>query len=222
LCRPRSLFQPDVREFELAVSICRTSFLGRRPSLRDETEFEGLISPLAAGTMYSRELFESAGLFDESFDAYEDVEFNQRLELAGVKAYLSGRLKLYYYPGANLKSLWGKMYRSGRGRFQFYKKYNLFAPLQWFSGFLVAVFATLLILSFLSTPIFEFLKSLVAYYMLIVVLTSVLLAFKEKHIGCLFYGPLIFPIIHFGLGIGFLSGLLDRYAIRQRPSPPIL
>lgn len=222
LCRPRSLFPPDVREFELSVSICRSSFLGRRPSLRDEADFEGFVSPIAAGTMYSRELFESVGFFDESFDAYEDVEYNYRLEKSGVKAYLSGRLKLYYYPGANLKNLWGRMVRSGRGRFLFYKKHNLFAPLQWFSAFAVAGFVTLVILSFLSTPIFEFLKSLSAYYMLIVVITSGILALKEKHIGCLFYGPLIFPTIHFGLGIGFLSGLLDGYTIKTRSSLPIL
>lgn len=221
LCRPRSLFPPDVREFEMSVSICRSSFLGRRPSLRNEADFEGLVSPTAAGTMYARDLFESVGFFDESFNAYEDLEYNYRLQQSGVKAYLSGRLKLYYYPGANLQSLWGKMTRSGRGRYLFYKKHNIFAPLQWFSGFAVTVLGALLLLSFLSTPIFEFLKSLIAYYMLVVVISSGILALKEKHIGCLFYGPLIFPTIHFGLGIGFVSGLLDRYTIKARPSPPI-
>lgn len=77
--------------------------------------------------------------------------------------------------------------------------------------------AFLLILSFLYTPAFGLFKSLVAIYLLIVVLFSAGLTAKEKHLGCLLYGPLIFPVIHFGLGTGFLSGLLETVTGPRSP-----
>jgi hypothetical protein len=48
-----------------------------------------------------------------------------------------------------------------------------------------------------------------------VVFFSLFLAVKQKHPGCLLYGPLIFPTIHFGLGAGFLSGLYEQFVKRK-------
>ena len=103
------------------------------------------------------------------------------------------------------------MNRYGTGRFKFARKHNIFSPIQWFAGAAVVGFFLLLLISFLSSPVFEVLRSLTAFYLLIVVAFSAVLAVKENHLGCLLYGPVIFPAIHFGLGMGFLKGVYGKF-----------
>jgi len=208
LCRPQPLSPPDINDFELAVAKCRSSWLGHKPGSEIYSESEGEVDPTSSGAMYARSVFDSIGYFDEAFDACEDVDFNYRVFISGIKSYLSPRLKVFYYPRSSLRGLWRQMVRYGEGRFRFSRKHKLFSPIQWLAGAGVAGFIFLLLLSFLFTPVFGFLKSITGIYLLIIVLFSVLLALKQNHPGCLLYGPLIFPTIHFGLGTGFLKGLI--------------
>ena len=207
LCRPQPL-KPDINEFELSVAYCRGSSLGHKPGSEIYADFEGEVDPTSSGAMYRRSVFEKIGYFDEQFDACEDVEFNHRVKTAGLKSYLSPKLTVFYYPRSTITGLWKQMNRYGMGRFKFSKKHNIFSPIQWFAGAAVLVFIIGLILSFLSTPIYELFRSVTAFYLLIILIYSFILAMKEKHFGCLIYGLLIFPTIHFGLGFGFLKVML--------------
>lgn len=205
LCRPQPLRPPDINEFELSVALCRGSILGHKPGSEIYADFEGFVDPTSSGAMYKREVFDKVGYFDEAFDACEDVDFNHRVQTAGLKSYLSPKLTVFYYPRSTIQGLWKQMNRYGMGRFKFAKKHNIFSPIQWFAGAAVLLFAVGLLLSFISTPIYELFRSVTAVYLLIVLVFSFFLALKEKHIGCLIYGILIFPTIHFGLGFGFLK-----------------
>lgn len=208
LCRPQPLMPPDINEFELSVAYCRGSVLGHKPGSEIYADFEGEVDPTSSGAMYQRSVFEKIGYFDEQFDACEDVEFNHRVKTAGLKSYLSPKLTVFYYPRSTITGLWKQMNRYGMGRFKFAKKHNIFSPIQWFAGAAVLVFAIGLVLSFLFPPINEVFRSVTAFYLLVVVIFSFVLAMKEKHFGCLLYGLLIFPTIHFGLGFGFLKVML--------------
>ncbi len=209
LCRPQPLTPPDINEFEQAVASCRGSSLGHKPGSEIFADFEAIVDPTSSGAMYRREVFESVGFFDERFDACEDVDLNYRLHQSGLKAMLSPRLKVFYYPRSSIPGLWRQMNRYGLGRFRFSIKHKIFSPIQWLAGAGVAGFLLLAVLSLLSTTIFSFLRSMTGIYILIVILFSLLLALKKKQPGCLLYGPLIFPTIHFGLGTGILKGLFE-------------
>ena len=215
LCCQQPLTPPGINEFELSVALCRTSFFGTSP-VQKYSDFEGEVDPAFYGSMWTRETFEKIGYFDEQFDACEDIDFNFRVRQAALKSYLSQKLTVFFFPRSSLQGLWRQMFRYGLGRFRFVRKHNLMAPVQWLAGAGVAGLALMALLSFLYTPAFDVFKSLVALYLLIVVLFSAGLAAKDKHLGCLLYGPLIFPVIHFGFGIGFLSGLLERFTGPRR------
>lgn len=220
LCRPQPLDPPDLNEFEQAVACCRGSQLGHKPGSEIYADFEGEVDPTSSGAMWTRGTFERIGYFDENFDACEDVEFNYRVFRAGLKSYLSPKLKVFYYPRSTLRGLWRQMYRYGLGRFRFSRKHRLFSPVQWISGAGVAGFALLMVLSLLFPPISNLFQWLLSLYLLLVIFFSLHLAFRHRQLGCLLYGPLIFPTIHFGLGVGFLSGLLETYRQASgRPEP---
>ncbi|MFH2048635.1 MAG: glycosyltransferase family 2 protein [bacterium] len=211
LCRPQPLQPPDLNEFELAVGLCRGSFLGHKPGSEIYSDFEGEVDPTSSGGMWTRDTFEKVGYFDEKFDACEDVDFNYRVWKSGLKSFLSPKLTIFYYPRSTLKGLWRQMFRYGLGRFRFAQKHSLSSPILWLAGAGVLFFALLFLLSFISTPFFELFKNVLGLYLLLVIFSSAYLSVSKKHLGCLLYGLLIFPTIHFGLGMGFLAGILEKF-----------
>ena len=216
LCRPQPLTPPDINEFEMAVALCRGSGLGHKPGSEIYAGYEGEVDPTSSGAMWTRAAFEQVGLFDEEFDACEDVDLNYRIFLARLKAYLSPKLRVFYYPRSTLRGLWRQMFRYGLGRFRFSRKHKLFPVIQWLSGAGVAGFALMAVLSLVSNWIFGLFKASIGLYLLLVIFYSLHLALRHRHLGCLLFGPLIFPTIHFGLGAGFLSGLGEVYAPTTR------
>lgn len=216
LCRPQPLDPPGIGEFEKAVAICRSSVLGHKPGSEIYSEYEGEVDPTSSGAMYRREVFEQIGFFDEVFDACEDVDFNFRVRMARLKSVLSPKLRIFYYPRTSIRRLWKQMFRYGKGRFRFSLKHNRFSLIQLLAGAGVVGFGLLLVLSVLSSSVASVFRTVAGMYLLLVIFFSAYLAYAKKHIGCLFYGPLIFPTVHFGLGVGFLSGLYE-YFDRRKP-----
>lgn len=219
LCRPQPLLPPDINEFQRAVALCRGSALGHKPGSEIYSDFEGEVDPTSSGAMYARLLFDTVGYFDENFDACEDVDFNYRIKKAGLKSLLSPRLKVIYYPRSSIRGLWRQMVRYGKGRFRFAWKHKQFSIVQWLAGTGVLTFFLLLFLSLFSSGVASVFRTITAVYLLLLVFFSLFLAVKEKRLGCLLYGPLIFPTIHFGLGVGFLSGLYEQLVKKKLSSP---
>lgn len=214
LCRPQPFAPPDSSEFQQATAYCRSSGLGHRPGMEIVDDFEGYVDPTASGCTYKRGVFDKVGYFDESFDGCEDIDFNYRVKEAGLNAYLSPKLRQDYYPPALPKRFWFQMYRYGKGRFRFAKKHNEYSVMQWIAGFGVAMFLLLLFLSLLSLNAFSRFQAMAGVYLLVILLFSIYLAVRRNYLGCLLWGLVIFPIIHFGLGFGFLRELLS-YASKK-------
>lgn len=216
LCRPQPLMPPDINEFERSVAICRSSSLGHKPGSEIYADDERYVDPTSSGAMYRREVFERIGYFDEEFDACEDVDFNYRVHIHGMKAFLSPKLAVCYYPRSSLRGLWRQMVRYGQGRHRFSLKHGVFSPIQWLAAAGVAGFALLLLLALASSAAREVFTTVTGLYMLLIIFFSFYLAVREKQLGCLLYGPVIFPAIHFGLGWGYLSGIIQRLMRRER------
>jgi GT2 family glycosyltransferase len=214
LCRPQPLTPPELSEFERAVALCRGSLLGHKPGSEIYSQAEGVVDPTSSGAMYHRLVVDRIGYFDEEFDACEDVDFNYRIFRAGLKAVISPKLTVYYYPRSTIRGLWKQMLRYGKGRFKFSRKHRVFAPVQWLAAAGVVGLALLLLLSLVSSQAASLLQTVVGLYVLLVIFFSGYLVHKHRRLGCLLYGPIIFPTIHFGLGIGFLAGLLEQYLER--------
>jgi glycosyltransferase involved in cell wall biosynthesis len=224
LGRPQPLDPPGLTTFQQAVALARASRIGHGSDSLIYGEHEGYVSPVSNGAAYRRRVLDAVGYVDESFDACEDVEFNYRIEKAGLKSYTSPSLKVMYYPRETLRALFLQLCRYGYGRFRFLCKHpeavsvGMIAPVM----FTMVVFFTLIAIPFMGVlrnvrgpwtislfATFAILVFWIAYFALIAIETIRLSARHGtrymRHI------PLIFIVIHFSLGYGFVKGMMSDF-----------
>ena len=204
LCRPQPLDDPANTEFQKMIAACRGSALGHGldSSIFDITN-EREINPTSSGAIYRRSVFDKVGIYDEHFDACEDVELNHRVWKSGLKSYISSRLTVRYAPRENLKGLFKQMSRYGWGRFRFISKH----PDAISIGQLIPPgFVSWLLVGAVLSPFLLLVRYALAFsvglYALAVVVSALALALRNG--ASYFFGALaIYPTIHFGLGLGF-------------------
>ena len=102
--------------FQRAVAAARTSWLGHNPDSAIYSDVARFVAADNVAVAYRREVFDRVGLFDESFDACEDVEFNTRVRRAGLTCYFTPAIAVEYQPRGSLRGLAYQMMRYGRGR----------------------------------------------------------------------------------------------------------
>lgn len=210
LGRPQPLDPPGLSGFQKSVALARASKLAHSSESLIYGEFEGYASPVSNGAAYRKEVFSKVGYLDESFDACEDVEFNYRVEKAGLKAYTSPSLTVRYYPRETLSSLFSQMARYGRGRRKFVRKHpaaftaELLVPPFFVAGIFVMAlaWAGALLSGAFAVPA-ALLSALYLLYVLIVSAESLRIAFRNGF-AHLKYLPFIIFTVHAGLGWGFI------------------
>ncbi|MCZ2344247.1 MAG: glycosyltransferase family 2 protein, partial [Bacteroidales bacterium] len=116
LGRPQPLEAASPSPFQQAVSIARSSRLGHNPSSDIYSDQPKFVHPGSTAVAYRRSVFQKIGLFDQAFDACEDVEFNERVHQAGLSCYFTPHLKIGYHPRADFRGLFYQLARYGCGR----------------------------------------------------------------------------------------------------------
>jgi succinoglycan biosynthesis protein ExoA len=202
--RPQPLDVTGATRLQRAISVARSSPLGHHPASHIYSDREGFVPPESVAIAYRREVFETVGLFDENFDACEDVEFNHRVAQAGLRCFFTPRVRVRYFPRSSLTGVFRQMVRYGRGRVRLLRKHPATFSLP---GFLPAAFVA----GVLAGPLFMWLQLLalvysgvIGLYGLTLLLGSALLAARAKEFGLLPLLPPVFLAIHFGAGIGIL------------------
>ena len=217
LCRPQPLSANLSSATQKAICKARSSTIGHG---RDSTIFSlsnrAYVAPDSSGAIYRRDVFDRIGLYDESFDACEDVEFNVRCREAGLLAYTSPGVLVEYEARRTLGGLWKQMVRYGRGRARLYRKHpDCLSIAALAPALFLVLLAMSLALSVVSPYSLGLAALLVATYVVAVVASSAPIAVQEgPTIGAL--SALAFPCIHFGLGFGFLREL---FASRKSGTP---
>ena len=206
LGRSQPLDPPGINTVQFSIAGVRSSPLGHSMESHIYREHEGWVSPFSIGVMYHRSIFDRFGVFDELFDAAEDLEYNYRLEQAGIKAYISPRFTVRYYPRADFRGLFQQMTRYGVGRFMLVRKHPERIRFEF-------VFPCLMTLSLLVLPIvlvlapqllFSALSVSIALGIVIVVLAFPVAA--RGGTASIMLAPICFIIIHAGLAYGLLQG----------------
>jgi GT2 family glycosyltransferase len=206
LCRPQPFIIPDRPTMQRAIGLARTSRLGHSSNSFIHSSGEGWVSPVSVGCAYRRDVFARVGFVDESFDACEDVEFNYRVEKAGLKSFFSPSIAVWYYPRENLRSLWRQLLRYGEGRIRFVRKH----PESLTIDMLLPVF---FLLGVMSGPLVKFLSVKLFYlYLGFLGLYLGLLCFESfrKCSGNTTLAPKMisaFLVVHVALGVGMIRGL---------------
>jgi succinoglycan biosynthesis protein ExoA len=148
--RPQPLDVTGATALQCAIAVGRASRLGHHPSSHVYSDREGFVPPQSVAIAYRRAVFNIVGLFDERFDACEDVEFNHRVARAGLRCFFTPRLQIRYHPRATLGGLFLQMARYGRGRVRLLRKHPEtfsipgFIPAIWLSAIVFGAIAAFL------------------------------------------------------------------------------
>jgi succinoglycan biosynthesis protein ExoA len=210
--RPQPLDVAGATRLQRAIALARASRLGHHPASHIYSDAEGFVPPQSVAIAYRRVVFETVGLFDESFDACEDVEFNHRVAKAGLPCWFTASVRVCYHPRGTLTGLCRQMFRYGRGRMRLLRKHR-----DTFSvgGFLPAAFLAGLVagplVSWVWRPLWFVYGGVVALYALAVLATSAVLARREPALLPLV--PPVFLAVHLGAG----AGVLWEAATGRRP-----
>jgi succinoglycan biosynthesis protein ExoA len=203
LGRPQPLDVPNPTLFQAAVAVARSSRLGHNPDsdiYSDEAKF---VEPQNTAIAYRREVFHRVGLFDERFDACEDVEFNHRVFEEKLSCFFSPTVKIVYHPRTSWLGLFRQLARYGCGRARLAKKHfssltlPALAPPLWLVWVVVGAVLSLLV-PYMG---WAYLGS-IALYASVILLASLWLG-RGKPFAVRWRIPMVFLGIHLGFGWGF-------------------
>jgi succinoglycan biosynthesis protein ExoA len=220
LGRPQPLDVTAATALQRGIAAARSSRLGHHPASFIYAATERFVRPQSVATAYRRSVFEAVGLFDEDFDACEDVEFNHRVDRAGLRCYFTPRVRVYYHPRSSLKGLFRQMARYGRGRVRLFRKHPETRSLS-------LVIPPVFVLGLVAGPALAALwpalaaayAGALALYASAVAAVSLQIARRPGSLRLLPWLPLIFPTIHLGAGCGILEEWLFG-RLRARRSIP--
>ena len=148
-------------------------------------------------------------MYDEELDACEDVEFNYRVWRKGLRSYISPTLAIYYHARKTLPGLWKQMIRYGRGRYRFIRKHSNAISIAQLLPSTFVLWLVLGTVGSLWSPMWRMALLLsLAMYAGAIFAGSAALALSQGWRN-LFLAPVIYPVIHVGLGAGMLAESLD-------------
>ncbi len=175
----------------------------------------GFVDTVAFGA-YRREVFETAGLFDEDLVRNQDDEFNYRIQQRGFKVYFDPSIRSKYY----VRGSFGKLFRQYRqyGYWKVYvnKKHNAVTSIRQMIPFLFVAYLALSLLIWLLRADWGgfFLGGLFLWFF--GALTAAFLLRTPS--------PMITPLIrafftlHLSYGLGYAHGIWHFLILRRAPS----
>jgi GT2 family glycosyltransferase len=156
---------------------------------------------------YRREVFERIGGFDEELDTNEDYEFNYRLRESGGKIFLNPEIRPRYYSRNTFLGLMKQYFRYGLKKIAVVRKhpkafqFRYRIPPLFILALLIAG-----VLGFFH-PVFHYLfVAAIGSYGVAVFSTSLRLFFRSRKRHALLL-PVVFVLLHFSFGLGFLYSL---------------
>jgi glycosyltransferase involved in cell wall biosynthesis len=156
---------------------------------------------------YRRKAFEKYGLFDEALATNQDDEYNLRLIHFGEKLIFSPDIRCAYYSRSTLRKVINQYWRYGFFKFPVMNRNRMLGSTrQLIPSLAVALFFTLLALSFASLAALYVLCSLFTIYLALGLLTGMQHSAGGKSSVVLV--PAAILAVHVSYGIGFLVGIV--------------
>jgi succinoglycan biosynthesis protein ExoA len=216
--RPQPLDVSGATDLQRAIAAARSSPLGHHPASHIYSGAEAFLPPQSVAIAYRREVFERIGLFDETFDACEDVEFNHRVARAGLNCFFTPRVQVHYHPRGTLTGLFRQLVRYGRGRVRLLRKHPDTASVP---GFVPAAFLAGLVigplLAVLVPPLAWVYGGVLLLYAVAVLFGSFRCAWQQRDLRLLPLLPTVFATIHLAAGTGvWLEVLTGGQVVRRR------
>lgn len=178
------------------------------------SNYTGYVDTLAFGA-YRREVFDHIGMFDEEFVRCQDDELNYRLRKLGGSIFMTPEIRSRYFPRASLNKLWRQFFQYGYWKIRVLQRHSRMMQPRQFApgGFVFTVLCSITVAPFVEASAL-LPAGIFAVYSLANVMASVVLSLK-RGIQYLPLLPLVFFLLHFGYGLGFLWGLI-KFARRWK------
>lgn len=215
--RPQPLDVSAASELQQAIAAARSCRLGHHPASHIYSDREQFVAPDSVAVAYRRAVFDQVGLFDESFDACEDVEFNHRVRGAGLRCFFTPKARVRYYPRDTLLKLFRQMVRYGRGRVRLLRKHRDSFSLP---GFVPAAFVAGLVLGPVLAALWSVLwlvyLGTLGLYAALLLGMGVALTVQQRRLSFAVLVPLVLATVHLGAGSG-----ICWEALRGHPRAPL-
>jgi len=157
---------------------------------------------------YLKEIFDKIGLYDERLVRNQDIELNKRLRKSGGKIYLIPDIKIKYYARDTWRKLWKNNFENGR-----WVVLTAFLTKDFKSLSLRHFIPLIFVLYFVLLPVFfKSFRLLIVpglMYLILNILVSVLICFKERQAKLFPFLTISFLVLHFSYGIGSLKALFE-------------
>jgi glycosyltransferase involved in cell wall biosynthesis len=161
---------------------------------------------------YRRDVFDRAGGFDEELVRNQDDEFNLRLLRRGGRLRLVPSVASRYYARTSLRQLARMFYQYGLYKPLVIRKVGAIMTIRQLVP--AALVASLVIGAVI--PAARVLAGAIALTYAATMVTAALGTVRQHGLGSALGLLAVFPVLHFGYGIGFLVGLA-RLPFRGRP-----
>ncbi|MEX2541113.1 MAG: glycosyltransferase family 2 protein [Trueperaceae bacterium] len=139
----------NVNETARAISLAMSSPFGVGNARFRLGDYEGYVDTLAFGA-YRREVFDRVGRFDELLTRNQDDEFNYRLARAGIRIWLSPRIRSRYVVRSSFAKLFRQYYQYGYWKVYVNRKHGAVTSLR---QLVPVVFMVALGLCLLAAPV---------------------------------------------------------------------
>jgi glycosyltransferase involved in cell wall biosynthesis len=164
---------------------------------------------------YKKEVFDRIGLFDETLIRNQDDEFNLRLIKNGGKILLVPEILVYYIARDSLLKLWRMYYQYGY--FKPLVAMKLGSVLSW-RQLIPPLFVGVLGFTAILSPVIKYSAWLFSLLIFTYLLADIVFAYesgRKNGLRCVFSLFLVFPILHFSYGFGYLKGIIDFIILKK-------
>lgn len=205
LGRPQPQDVHNASPLQKAIAAARSSWLGHHPASFIYSSEEQIVPAHSVAVAYRKEVFDEVGLFDESFDACEDVELNHRVDQASLRCLFTPKIAVHYEPRGSLRGLFRQLVRYGRGRIRLLRKHSETLSV---ASLVPAIFLLGLVfglpLSFVTVPLAWIYWGVLGLYAFTVVAVSLGLAAFTQDWRMTLWAPIVFVTIHVATGWGLI------------------
>lgn len=197
-----------------AIALGMSSPFGVGNALFRYSQKETYADTVAFGA-YKREVLNKIGYLDEELVRNQDDELNYRVNKSGYKILLSPKIKSTYYSRSSFKKLWNQYYQYGFWKVRVMQKHGKTASMRHLIPMAFVIYNFLGIILSAVKPLFLCLWLIeIATYGLFDIIFSLKLSKQNKRL--LKYLPVVFPLLHFSYGLGFIEGLFVFYLLKSK------
>jgi glycosyltransferase involved in cell wall biosynthesis len=193
-----------------AIAVAAAHPMGVGDALYRYTREAAYVDTVPFGA-FRRDTLERVGLFDESLLTNEDYELNTRIRQQGGRVWLDPQIRSAYFARSNLGALARQYWRYGFWKWRMLRRYP--KTLRWRQALpplFVIGLAGLLILSPWIELARILLACLVGVYLFILLLGSLVPAWKQRDAGLLVGVPLAIASMHISWGSGLIYSILRK------------